>query len=159
RPPWHPPRAPAQPVLPARAVPVPALIDADADPVRGPGDHVRRAGRDLLVAARATVTLRRARARLLPDYPVPVGPGFDALGPGYRRGRAGALAADPARAHTFPPYAASRVTRRAARHRPVQRRLRRPAHRPPAFRAAPAHRQGRRVRARAQRRRLLQAAE
>ena len=115
-------------------VPVPALIEAGVDPVGGPGDHVRRARRDLLVTARAAVGLRRARAGLLPHHPVPVGPRLSTRsGPGTGAGRTGALAADPARAHTVHPMSSGRVTGRAARHRPVQRRLRRPAHRPPAF--------------------------
>src|SRR5260370_15422170 len=99
--------AAAQPVLPARAVPVPALADADVDPLGGPGHHVRPARRALLGAARAAVGLRGARAGLLPHHPVPLGPGFDALGPRHRRRRTRALAADPARTHTCPPYAAT----------------------------------------------------
>jgi hypothetical protein len=43
----------------------------------------------------------------------------------------------------------------AARHRPVQRRLRRQAHRSPAFGPPAAHRQGRRLRPGAQRRWLI----
>ena len=47
----------------------------------------------------------------------------------------------------------------ASRHSPVQRRLRRSPHRPPPARDPAARRQGRRLGARPQRRRLLQAAQ
>src|SRR6516162_2420558 len=87
---WCPPcpaRSAVHPVLPAGPVPVPALVQADVDPVGGPGHQVRRAGRDLLVAPGTTVRFRGPRARHLPDHPVPVGPRFDTLGPGARRRR------------------------------------------------------------------------
>src|SRR6201999_164985 len=95
-------------------------------------------GRDLLIAAGAPVGLARPGAGEAAHDPVAVRPGLDALGPGHRRWGAGALTADPARAHVCRAYvsswhrvaaAPSRVTERAARDCQVQRRLRRTADR------------------------------
>ena len=72
--------APA-PGRPARRVPVPAVLHR-AELGRGPRHHVRGAGRDLLVAARAAVPLRRRRAGHVAHQPLAVGA---ALGPGERR--------------------------------------------------------------------------
>ena len=94
-------RAPVQAPPPAGPVPVPTVADASIHPERlrggGPGDDVRRAGRYLLVAARAAVGLRRRRAGHRADHPVAVRPRLDLLdGIGQRLAR---LTADPARAH------------------------------------------------------------
>src|ERR1035437_1206666 len=65
-------RGPARPALPARSVPVPALVGAGA--VGGPDHHVRYAGPDLLVAARTAVRLSRGGAGHLAHRPVAVRP-------------------------------------------------------------------------------------
>lgn len=75
-----------------------------------------------------------------------------------RKSRRGCAPATPARGVTLPTRPPLGWTG-ASRHSPVQRRLRRSAHRPPPARDPAARRQGRRLGARAQRRRLLQAAQ
>ena len=99
-------RAAAQPVLPAGGMPVPALVQGHAaghpGTVGRPGHDVRGARRDLLVAAGAAVGLGGRRSGHPADHPVAVWPRLDALGPGHGVRRAGAVAADPARAHACP---------------------------------------------------------
>ncbi len=88
--PWP---AAAGPALPARAVPVPPLSRAGGQ--LGPDHHVRHAGPDLLVTARAAVGLGGRGAGHLPDHPGSVRPVLD-----LRRaepGRVG-LVAGPGRA-------------------------------------------------------------
>src|SRR6266702_1073518 len=70
--------------------------------VGGPGHDVRGSRRDLLVAAGTAVGLGGRRAGHPADHPVAVRPRLDVLGPRHRVGRAGAVAADPARAHACP---------------------------------------------------------
>src|SRR5215469_15017784 len=95
-----------EPALPAGSVPVPALVQGEAaghpGAVGGPGHHVRGPRHDLLVASGAAVRLGRRRAGHPADDPVAVRPRLDALGPGHGVRRAGAVAADPARAHACP---------------------------------------------------------
>jgi hypothetical protein len=80
---------------------VPSLGDANFHPERlrvgAPGDNVRHAWRDLLVAAGATIGLRGRGTGHGANHPVTVRPGLDSLGgTGWRLG---GFAADPARAH------------------------------------------------------------
>src|ERR1017187_542697 len=75
---------PARPPLPARIVPVPALVRSRG--VLRPDHHVRRAWPDLLVAARAPVYLGGRGAGHPADYPDPVRPflGLRGTQPGRR---------------------------------------------------------------------------
>ena len=85
----------------ARTTGLPTLVDADAGgkPVGAPRDDVRGTRRDLLVTARTSVRLARSGARYPVHHPVAVGPGLGALRARHTVRRAGALTADPARAH------------------------------------------------------------
>src|SRR5450755_298215 len=88
---------PARPPLPARIVPVPALVRSRG--VLRPDHHVRRAWPDLLVAARAPVHLGGRGAWHPADYPDPVRPflGLRRTQPG-RRPAAVAVLRGPGRA-------------------------------------------------------------
>ena len=91
---WGRASAAARAGRPAGRVPVASLLGAaeGAELVGGPGHDVRRAGRDLLAAARAQVGLSRRRPRNGPHPPVAVRVLLEA---GRRHGRAGSRARPP----------------------------------------------------------------
>lgn len=73
-------RPAAAAVGPAPGVPVPSFIKAHADALGRPGDQVRGARRDLMVAAGTPIGLLRAcRGHRTHDVRVSVGAGLDAL--------------------------------------------------------------------------------
>jgi hypothetical protein len=105
-------------LLPAGPVPVPALAQPGGQ--RGPGHQVRRAGRDFLIASRATIALHRGGARHEPDHPVLAVPRLldrrAESGRGVPGTSGGRAATAPARAATAGPAASSarEIVRQAA---------------------------------------------